>query len=595
MTTTSTSTTNQPVCPTCSDVSFLTDKETRIEWVKIKDLNDFADITSEDKHVALIGKSNISKVESYLQWRRKLPAHELDAWKYTRQMIEYIQTNKGEFLCDDVGEFHFILNGRCIPIKLTSLELQKFMVEVCNITGLSPAATMAVKRLEVEASKRCSKMTFRRFSAMYDGDAPRVYLPIADDNKLLCVTPKEIGVVMNGYNADHLWLQHPEGNPMQWAGTPSKEAVREGLRLFEQLIVETQACAVPEMRWFVAMAEGLFPLVRDVSKNRFITVHTGDKGSGKTTGAKSCTLLHGFEDVLLDVSVAALGNASEQGFVVVDNKEQANFSTALVDYFLSVATGGTRLRSASDRSVHRGAAKPVAVITTIEGVRKAELQDRCVDVKYFLAKDHARIDRDELEHKIIASRSHIMTSLAVVLQEYFSVRTDPAVKIGVSPIDRFNRHFRELCYLLIAFGRVMYGDGEGDVWAMKHVHIWDNEIRQTREAGSSDAPVSPYEDHILHVIGMCKGKRVPFKYNGRSGQLHIVYPGALLGELQRERVPIRDMPTDPGGLSNRLRGERFDRIAYLTKDSKDDDGNAIAGLSRTENGQPVGVFVPDGM
>lgn len=550
------------------------------------------DDKGEDSY-AITSKEGIKQFREFWWWKaKKLPAHEIDGWKFADQMIGYIKSQGGTFLRDDIGGYHVIIHGQRIPIASTSLELQKFMLQVCNITTVSQDAAVAIKRLEVAAHEHASKMTFRRFSAMYDAEFPRVYLPITEEGKILLVTPKEISLVPNGENDDHVWLEHPEGNPMEWQGMPNQDQLHEGLNMFEDLLVQTQACASPSMRWFVGVAEGLFPLVRDVANNRFIMLHTGDKGSGKTTGSKSPVILHGFQDVLLDVSVAALGNAPEQGLVVVDNKEQANFSPALVDYFLSVATGGTRLRSASDRSVHRGAPKPVAVITSIEGVRKAELQDRCVDVKYYLSANQPRIDRDELERNIIATRNRVMSALVIVVREYLSVRFDPEVHIGVNPIDRFSRHFRELCYLLIAFGRVMYGAGVGDNWAMEHIHVWDQEIRQTREDGSADVPVSPYEDHIIHVIASCKAKSVPFKHDERSGTMYIVYPGALLGALQRERVPIRDMPTDPGGLSNRLRGERFERIVFLDKDAKDVDGKPIPGLSRTRDGQPVGVFVP---
>jgi hypothetical protein len=104
-------------------------------------------------------------------------------------------------------------------------------------------------------------------------------------------------------------------------------------------------------------------------------VHQESTQQGKTTGAKRFILLHGLGDVTGDGSVAALANEPDQGLLVLDNKEQTNFDKRLIDYCLFLSTGGTRKRSSSDGTSTRSTNtfRPVGVITTIEGVFKAEL------------------------------------------------------------------------------------------------------------------------------------------------------------------------------------------------------------------------------
>jgi hypothetical protein len=95
------------------------------------------------------------------------------------------------------------------------------------------------------------------------------------------------------------------------------------------------------------------------------------------------TYLHGLGDVLGDFSVAALANSGDIGLLVMDNREQQNFTQELIDFCLFLATGAERGRSYSDGTLRpRLNGRPVGVITTIEGVVKAELQARCVEVQY---------------------------------------------------------------------------------------------------------------------------------------------------------------------------------------------------------------------
>jgi hypothetical protein len=537
----------------------------------------------------VLDPEGIKQVRKFIFWKeRGLPPNELDGAKFADRMYGFIVSQGGKFLRDELGGYHILIRGRRIPIDATTDEMKAFLLDTCKITSLSVASEMAVERLRNEAYRAASKMTFRRFSAMYDTE--RVYLPVAD-GKILLVTPGEILLVPNGDNPDQVWLEHPEQNPFKWAAPASKDDMREALRMFEELIVESQACEVPAMKWFVGVAEGLFPLVRDVVSNRFILLYTGKKGHGKTTGAKSPVLLHGFEDVFMDTSVASLGNIPEQGLVVLDNKEAKNFTQPLIDYFLSIATGGKRLRSVDGGvGVRRNAPRPVAVITSIEGVHKAELHDRCIDVKYLLTADQERLKRGALERAIVEERHRILSALTVVLQEYLTTRLDPAARriiAFVNPID--SEHFEEVCYLLVAFGRVTRGVDAGDAWAAKLIAEWDAVIRDTRGDDAGDVPVSALEAPVLEMMG---GKQsVLFQWQGSPGRLYIVFPGDILSALQRN-LALRDLPTEPGQLVQRLESEHFERFVFLTSRTVDADGVPIPELKRRERGQPVGVFVP---
>ena len=187
--------------------------------------------------------------------------------------------------------------------------------------------------------------------------------------------------------------------------------------------------------------------------------HQGKQGHGKTFGAKQSALLHGFAGVKFDSSVAALNNLPEQGLIVVDNKENANFSQELVDFLLRMATGGERERSDQHRNVHSTTHRPIVTVTSIDGVPKAELQDRTLDVRYVLSDDITRIDQDAYEDAISKQhRDRIMSALACVVQDYLMIRSDPTIRAELEefrPIDRFNRHFWEVCCLLIAYARII--------------------------------------------------------------------------------------------------------------------------------------------
>jgi len=536
-------------------------------------------------------KETVKQIYALKRWKERLPAAEIDGWKFAERLKHYIETHDGKFLRDELGKYHILLEGHRIPIDANSNDMKSFLCRAADLTTISRESAVAMERLQIAAHESASKMTFRRFSAAFDGPEPKVYIPITG-GKLLVVSQGDITVVPNADNPDQVWLEHPEDAPMEWQPPTGRDDVRSRLREFQDLLVDTQACKVPEMRWLVAMTEAVFPLVRDVTTSRFIMLHTGEKGHGKTTGAKWSVLLHGFEDVLLDASIASLGNIPEQGLVVLDNKESANFSQPMIDYLLSVATGGKRLRCVDGgASVRRNAPRPVAVITSIEGVHKAELHDRCVEVKYFLKKGQPRLKQKKIERDIAAARHRILSALAVVLQEYFSTRQDPVAQqliAGFNPIDRFSEHFEEVCYLLVAYGRTMYGVADGDAWARAIIAVWDAEIRETRDEDANDAAVSALEAPVLEMVFNNGRVAVPYEWQGRPGRMYIVFPGDILAALQHN-LALRDLPKEPGGLVKRLMSERLERWALI----RNTTDHPVPELKRQNGGNPVGVWVPD--
>jgi hypothetical protein len=534
---------------------------------------------SDGREVLITSRKHIKQFESFMYWKKRLPMNEMDGWKFASRLLDHITKRGGAFLRDGDDKYHILVEGRRIPLDNESMPLADLMMEVCHISTQTPIGKIAIQRLQREAWKSSSKMTFRRFSAMYDGPEPRIYIPTTEDERILKIDGSGCNLVPNGDNPEAVWLEHPADDPLQWTGTPSLDQARAALTRFEELLVNTQACVSGPMRWLVGMQEGLFPFVRDVIANRFLVVHNGPSGSGKTSGAQRFTILHGLGDVLGDASIAALGNMPEQGLIVLDNKEQQNFSQSLIDYCLFLATGAARLRSTQDGVIRRAAPRPVGVITSIEGVVREELHKRCVDIDYAVSGEF--IGRREIESAIRRERHTILSALALVLQEYLVVRVDPEVHIGVNPIPRFEEHFTELARLLVAFGRVM---GREDGWAMGIIHGWNDVLK---DRGESDA-ANPLEVPILQVIDLLKGvaKHERWVYENRTGTLWVTDAGTLLSALQQLRIPGLSLPVEPRGFGKRLRSDRFQRFAVLG----DGDSDAEE-LRRTKEGRRIGFFV----
>ena len=506
------------------------------------------------------------------------PRCERSAFIIAMHLSDYIKRHGGKYLRDEDGSLHVILNGTRIALKNDpeNYALNGLLLNACEITTVTQVAKATIQRIQVRANQEASSIRLRKFSA-FSEVRNRLYVPV-HGGKLLVVTAEGISTAENGENPDSVWVEHPEHAPFTYAANPAT-----GLQHFERLVVETQACLHPEMRWFVAMQEGLFPYVRELCSGRFITVHIGPSQQGKTTGAQRVTILHGLGCVKGDYSVPALAGLGDNGLLVLDNKEQSNFSPPLIDFCLYLSTGAERGRARKDGTLRRGASRPVGVITTIEGVYKAELQNRCVEIQYRLPGPE--IGRDGIEREIHGRRNEICSAIMAVLQRYQQIRSGPRPSTP-NPIPNFSENFGALCDLLRAYAHVA---GKPVGWSEDIISAWDRILRQ-REAEEDEL-----EHPILRVFRECYVSEwgwndVPIIFQEQRGRLLYGSCSPLLAALQRLNLRECKLPRTAEALGRRLRSGRFRAFRILDEESAPE----LAMLKRTAQKRgAVGIFFPD--
>jgi hypothetical protein len=490
---------------------------------------------------------------------------------FANKIMQHVSGANGRYVRDQAGRVHVVLGGQRIPL-LASAEnyaLKSFFQSICGVSTLSREAQVAIERLQVKAWEDAGTFQLRHFSALSD-DGERLYLPLPD-GQVLRISEKGVVEKVNGEGSDNLWIEHPEDSPLVYSGRNA----RPGLDVFERLIVDTQACEVPEMRWFVAMAEGLFPYIREVCPNRFLVVHTGpSQKAGKTSGAQRFTLLHGLGEVKGDWTVAALGNAPDCGLLVLDNKEQVNLTRDLIDFLLFLSTGARRGRSDPSGGLRVSGGRPVGVLTSIEGMWKSELQNRCVEIDYRVVGEPMR--RAETERFIRQQRHEIQSALVQVLYRYFVLRGSQR---WPNPVPGFEEHFTALCDLVHAYGAVA---GKSSSWSDGLVHKWDTVLR-AREVSENELehPLS----RILEASQIFR--RIDLVHGGQSGTLHIAKVGAVLTALQGLSPRIDVLPRNASGFAKRLNSLSFDGFTYLKTDTP-----GVDALKRTRSEKPIGFFVP---
>ena len=496
------------------------------------------------------------------------------------KLQEFINSHNGQYLRTEDSSLHLVLNGRRIPLKYDrdAPELARLLLEACGITDLSGTAQAGIRRLQVEASQKAGPIRWRKFSALSD-DGERLYLPI-QGTQLLQVDSRGIRSVANGDNEDHFWVEHPYDSALKYADCDPAP----GLRSFEKLIVITQACRSPAMRWFVAMAAGLFPFIRDSCPARMLLVAIGPSQSGKTSGAQRFTLLHGLGQVKGDFTVAALSSLGDIGLLAMDNKEQANFTQSLIDFALFLATGAERGRSQiNGRLRTTGTGRPVGIITTIEGLVKKELRARSVEIQYGVTGE--RLPRAPIERAIHERRHEIESALMKVLQRYLQQRSESAQALP-DPIPEFGEHFAALCGLVRAFGDL---SGKPKEWSENLIQEWDRVLTHVENEEE--------EEDLEHPIHRLLGEHdrevdqfvdEPFDYQGKAGRLYVTTASDLLTMLQKLRLPNLPLPVNAQGLSRRLADSKFRAFTFLKTDT---DG--MRQLKRKAGNKPIGFFLPD--
>jgi hypothetical protein len=494
---------------------------------------------------------------------------EKNATNLAHLLGKYVEKHGGRYLRGDDGGLSILVKGRRIVINFDreNTPLAELMIEACKTGTLSQAAQGAIQRILVVASQKAARMKLCSFS-FCDDEGQRLYIPLAaPDGRVLRMTGDRAEVIDNG--TDELWIEHPLDDAVQY----KISSPREGLETFERLLVNTQACVRPEMRWLVAMQLGLFPYVRDLCPSRFLLRLQGpSQTGGKTTGAQRFTLLHGLGIVKGDFSVAALQNEGDIGLLVLDNKEQANFTQPLTDFCLFLATGAEHGRSSKEGSVRVRRSRPVCALTTIEGVAKQELQTRAVTVDYRISGETLR--RTAIEREIRQRRHELLSAFVPVFQHFLKTRGERNTAVA---LPNFQENFEIITDLLRSFAAVR---GKDPTWAEQVIAGWVEAIKG-REIEESEL-----EHPICRVVneGLLEGSPQE-SYDGRPGRLYVTSSGELLTALQKLSLRDRSLPTTPEGLGRRLRSQRFCSFEVVIDSS-------VPALRRRGGRRPIGLFFP---
>lgn len=488
------------------------------------------------------------------------------------RLLAYLNDKNAAFVRSEGGLF-ILVGGRRIAINhsIDNTGMAGLLLEAADVGSLTLLGRLVIQRMQVHAAANSQEQidaTFAKF------DKNRFFLPI-DETRMVSVTRDGLQVVSNGqvteteYGTRRIWVRHPHGKGLLVPAL-SPENVQSGCAAFEKLLVEPQACE-ESLKWLVAMHCGFAPYIREALSVMPILVVRGSSGSGKTTGAGLFSLLHG-SGVLGDYSVAALSRRDE-GFVVLDNKEQCDITPALENYLIFAATGASWGRADRDGSVHTSQARPVVALTTIEGLTRHELKRRCIEIVYDIQGPY--ISRDRLEEAVKSQRQELMWSIAYVLQTYLATQATDSV----AAVPGFEDYFRCLCRMLRAFGRCA---GKGDQWADGIVRHWRTLV--VREEAQEDLL------EYLVVKGLLEGgipaTKRRFERDGTQGTLFTTSAAPLLESLLCLKACPRNIPLSASGLSYRLRSIRPQSFRLI--EAKDEPS-----LRRTAKCRPLGIFIPD--
>jgi hypothetical protein len=490
-----------------------------------------------------------------------LPKQEEDGKKYFHMLCEHITRVEGQFVRDESGQYWVIGKGLKVQLKNTpdNHELMGLMISVCDVSMQSFAAKAAIERLQFKAYRNAGKMKLKRFAAM-SPDGSRLYVPV-ENGQVLQISPdlpKYFDFSPNGENPDQVWVEHPREDPIKW---PTDHVdIQARFKDFERLCVDTQACTIPAMRWLVAMHLTFLPYVRDLCSTRGILELQGGTQCGKTSGAQRFTLLHCLGEVKGDVSIAAINGEGDQGLLVLDNREQANFNQNLINFCLFLATGEEYGRANPDgtRRTYACSSRPVAAITTIEGAGvKAELQARCVTVQYDKSVHQPEsASRARIEREISSLRHEIALAIMRLLARFMQIRGTTPTPI---PLPHFEEYFTTLADLLRAYGYITNRPPE---WAESIIREWDTELRKFAEEGESeDALEHPIRQVLKESIksdiplpAVNKGVGITalgITYQGVPGVLFVTTANDLLTCLHKLRIPNLTLPAAPA-LGRRL-------------------------------------------
>ena len=500
----------------------------------------------------------------------------------TGNVIRHVAAARGHFVRDEQNLAIALPAGLVrLTSQTNSVRLAKLLIDGTGITLCTPVGRSVVQRLMVHAHDHGTAIRIRSLAA---ASGHEVYLPTSS-GRLLQISADGFALVDNGQNPGRWWVEHPgESGPLQLSDVhhlPQATVAVATLRMFEEVIVQTQACVDESLRWFVAFNGCFVPLVRDWLEARFIVLHVGPSQSGKTTGARRFVRYHGLTDVHGDVSVAALSNGADRGFVVLDNREQLDCSRELLNYLLFLATGAVRGRSDTEGNVRESRSRPITHMTSIEGVHSDELARRCIVVDYYIRGE--RVDNDNIDQAIAAHGNQFAAAGALVLQRLLQIRAEPGRAEARVPerASGFATHYRLLCDLAQAFGDVSGRDPE---WASGLTSSWHAALNRTRIEHES-----VLENGLrTAALGGLLGTPISATVGGSAGKLFVTDAAkvhSLLSQLVGQRF---EFPKTPAGLARRIRSEEFMAVTILDGESAPN----ISELRRTTHRRPIGIFVP---
>jgi hypothetical protein len=527
-----------------------------------------------------------------------------DNLKKATQVVRAVLDTGGKFIRS--GDRVYILAGEkriLVSPDFNNHAYARIQIKFAGVATAEHKGRAICQHVAVLGSQEAANMRLAKFSAL-SKDRTRIYVPI-EGGDLLEITAQGLNRVLNGANADSLWLEHPQEKPLKYLAECN---VSEALADFERLCVETQACA-PASRWLVAMHEGFMPYLRDWVSARMLVEHIGPSQHGKTSGAQRFTKLHGLGEVLGDVSTAYLRNNCDGiGLMVLDNKEQANYSQDLISLLLFTATGAKHGRSTQDGSAREMSDRPIGVLTSIEGLYKKELQKRTICIPYGGGLQDPHRDRDYIEEQIELRRDLMLNGIFHVLREFLAMKPEEVDerlrKLPYkNPWPDFQGYVRVLARLLYAHATLR---GSPLTWADKIITEWFNTLgaasveheddviemhvqqalelyEAIRAKKESFVEVSPASEMLFSAI-----QRVPnYPHQGKQGTLYITSASRLLGAMRSNNIGIKDLPKNATGMGKRLESGQWAMLQVV----KEDDDKQL--LRRTSGQRKIGIFRPD--
>jgi hypothetical protein len=392
-------------------------------------------------------------------------------------VYDALSHNGAKFSREDGGDVYFQLPnkepvqiGKSVVVGSINHGLNALFVD----RGFAPdgqvakLATGFLQQIAYRASSSEASIKVTQFSAVSE-DGKRLY--VSQSQGMLGISADGI-VELSSENIDRILVKPAaDQRPFKFRTLASDE-IKNGLALFEKLIVNTQSTVHKPMRWLVAMHATLFPFIRSAYQDRLILLLRGESGGGKSSGARRFSLLHGWKELWGDATEAALRNAGDVGIIFLDNKEQNNISR-IEDWLLFASTGGETKRATRNGQLRKSSdGRPVVVVTSIEGFAKTETRNRTVEVEYSLTPAKISEQRAALEknrQEITANRDLIMSALMYVVQRFLAESDSSAQEIVPDRVARAGDNYVAMCRLLRAYGELA---GKDAGWSDRMIKMW---------------------------------------------------------------------------------------------------------------------------